>query len=172
MLEAGILEEDNRVELLDGLLVTTMTKNPPHTVVTEKLRRSLERALPPDFSVSSQQPVTTADSEPEPDVMIIRGQHEDYLRRHPSPSEVPLVVEVSDDSLTRDRGQKLAVYARAGIARYWIVNLRKWVVEAYADPTGATYRTRRDYAAGSSIPLVIDGAEVASISVDSFLPRR
>ncbi len=170
MRDAGILREDDRVELIEGLIVPKMTKNPPHRISTDSVRRELERALPAGYSVQVQDPITTGDSEPEPDVAVIRGNARDYPDRHPGPSDVVLVVEVSDDSLERDRGPKQRAYARAGIVAYWIVNLRDRVVEALREPRGETFAMRTAHRAGAEIPLVIDGREVARIHVDALLP--
>lgn len=170
MRDAGILDEDDKVELLDGQLVAKMTKNPPHTTATVLVQAALQRVLPSGYHVRAQEPVTTTDSEPEPDVLVARGDVRDYVQRHPGPDDVPLVVEVSDVSLRLDRGRKLAVYARAGIAWYWIVNLRDRVVEAYRDPDGVGYAAREEYGPGTQIPLVIEGSERARIPVDSILP--
>jgi Uma2 family endonuclease len=70
----------------------------------------------------AQEPITTADSEPDPDVMVVRGARRNYRERHPGPGDVGLVVEVADTTLQRNRGVKLRLYAAAGIPTYWIVN--------------------------------------------------
>lgn len=97
-----------------------------------------------------------------------RGARRDYADRHPGPNDIALVVEVADDSLSRDRGVKRALYARAGIAVYWIVNLR--TVEVFAGPSGDEYAQRADYLSGSAVPLVVAGQELTRIAVDSLLP--
>src|SRR5712692_8749886 len=103
MARAGILTEDDPVELLEGWLVTKMTKNPPHSVATHAIRRALDEMIPAGWFVDSQEPLTTDDSEPEPDAMVVRGHWRDYTERHPSPSAVVLVVEVADSTLQNDR---------------------------------------------------------------------
>lgn len=170
MRDAGILGEDDPVELLDGMLVAKMTKKPPHHLATGLVREALERVAPADCYVDSQEPITTADSEPEPDVVIVRGARREFSSRHPGPSDVALVVEIADDSIDRDRGSKAVVYARAGIACYWIVNLRARVVEVYGRPSGGAYSSRADFGPGSEIRFQIDGIEVARLRVDDLLP--
>ena len=121
MIQAGILTEDDPVELLEGWLVTKMSKNPKHRVATRLVREALEKALPPGWYVDSQEPLTTADSEPEPEVMIVRGETRHYLDHHPGPQDIALVVEVADSSLQRDRTLKKQIYAAAGISLYWML---------------------------------------------------
>jgi Uma2 family endonuclease len=124
--------------------------------------------IAPGYYVDTQEPITTHDSEPEPDVAVIRGARRDFADRHPGPEDVVLVVEVADDSLERDR-LEARLYADASIAVFWIVNLRTQTVEIYGRPSGARYEDRRDYTSGA-IPVVIDGSEVARVPVEALLP--
>lgn len=174
LIAGGVLTEDDPVELLEGWLVAKTPKNPAHRVATQFIRKALEACIPIGWYVDSQEPITTADSEPEPDVMVIQGRTEDYLARHPGPDKVVLVVEVSDTTLHSDRTLKKQLYARAGIPAYWIVNLGDRQVEAFDQPSTvgsrSTYGRRVDHAADGLIPLVIAGVEVARIPVQSLLP--
>ena len=172
MRDAGILDEDDRVELLDGLLVPKLTKHPPHSQSTWLVRAALERVAPADHFVNSRDAITTADSEPEPDVLLVRGSIRDYADRHPGPSEVSLIVEIADTTLRRDRGVKRKIYARAGIEHYWIVDLNARVVLSFSEPAGSRFATEDTYADGSEIPLVMGGIEIARIPVASLLPVR
>jgi hypothetical protein len=174
MAAAGILAEGDPVELLEGWLVRKMTKHPPHTLSTFLVRRSLERLLPGGWYVNSQEPITTAESEPEPDLFVARGDPREYAERHPGPAEVSMVIEVADSSLGYDRAMKKRIYARAGIAIYWIVNLIDRQIECYSDPSGPVdapdYRQRREYGIGETIPVMLDGEEVGSLPVQDLLP--
>jgi Uma2 family endonuclease len=170
MIAAGILTSDDPIELLAGLLVPKMPKNPPHRAVTRLTRCALESIIPSGWQVDTQDPITLADSEPEPDVSVVRGQTRDYLKRHPGPSEIGLVVEVADSSLDRDRGLKLAIYARAGVPVYWIVNLVDRRIEVYSRPSAAAYADRRDFSQGDEIPVALDGQEIGRIRVADLLP--
>ena len=120
-----------------------------------------------------QSVVTTAESEPEPDIAVVRGHELDYMSRHPGPAELALVVEVSASSLPRDRLEKVRIFARAAIPVYWIINLVNRRVEVYTDPTGPdsgpVYRTRHDYRAGDLVPFVVNGRELGPIP-DELLP--
>jgi Uma2 family endonuclease len=111
----GILTSEDRVELLEGWLVEKMTKNPPHRIATRRARVALERVVPAGWYVDTHEPITTADSEPEPDVAVIRGRTEDYPDRNPGADHVALIVEVADATLVRDRHVKaLSLGNRAG----------------------------------------------------------
>lgn len=170
MIDAGILTADDPIELLEGWLVTKMAKNRPHSLATRLTREALENIMPPGWYVDTQEPITTADSEPEPDVIVVRGNPRDYTARQPSPAEVALVVEVADTTLQTDRTLKLRLYARAGIPVYWILNLPEKQLEAYSDPSAenATYLHQRVYTMDKmdkDVPVVIDGQEIARLKV-------
>ena len=137
MIRAGVLESGAPIELLEGWLVTKMTKNPPHRVALRKTRIALERFVPAGWSIDSQEPITTVDSEPEPDLSVVRGDTAKLVNRHPRPDEVGLLVEVAEASLERDRGWRKRVYAAARIPVYWVVNLIDRQVEVFADPQDA-----------------------------------
>jgi Uma2 family endonuclease len=121
-----------------------------------------------------QSAVTTLESEPEPDVVVVRGGARDFVKRHPGPEQIGLVVEVADTSLTHDRTVKGRIYARAGIANYWIVNLIDRRIEVYSDPAPRArkpvYRARRDFGPGEAIPLSLGGRVIARVDVDALLP--
>ncbi|NJN19604.1 MAG: Uma2 family endonuclease [Oscillochloris sp.] len=116
---------------------------------------------------------TTADSEPEPDIVVVRGDRRDYPDRHPGPAEIGLVVEVSDTTLQRDRTIKQRLYAAAGIVCYWIANLPEGWIEVYQAPTGPTespqYARRNDYRRGTTVPLLLDGAQIGEVAVEDVL---
>ena len=99
MIREGILTDDDPVELLDGLLVPKMPRNPPHRIATRKTRQRLEACLPSGWYVDSQEPVTLPTSEPEPDVAVVRGSDAQYSDRHPGPADLGLLVEVADTTL-------------------------------------------------------------------------
>lgn len=170
MINAGILGEDDPVELLEGVLVTKMAKNPQHSLVTNLLREALARLISQGWYVNTQEPITFADSEPEPDVAVIQGALRQYADRHPGAEETALVIEVADSSLSRDRGQKKRIYARAGIPVYWIVNLIERKIEVYSEPSELDYQRRQDFESDEEITVVIEGRELGRIAVSELLP--
>lgn len=174
MIRTGILTEDDPVELLEGVLIPKMGKNPPHSAARRLLRYALEDIVPTGWSVDVQEPVTTDDSEPEPDLTVTRGDARRYLDRHPGPQDLALLVEVADASLARDRGPKKRLYAKARIPVYWILNLVDRQIEVFTDPFGPAdqpdYRQRRIYGPQDEVPVVIEGTEVGRIAVRDVLP--
>lgn len=171
MIRTGILTDDDPVELLEGCLVFKMPKNPAHRVATTLIRQALEKVVPTGWYVESQEPITLEDSEPEPDVVILKGEPRDYQERHPGPDEVALVVEVSDTTLARDQGIKKQLYARAGILVYWIVNLVDRQVEVFRNPSkGAGFQASDIIQAGEQVPVEISGQRIALLEVLDLLP--
>jgi Uma2 family endonuclease len=174
MVRHGILGEDDPVELLNGWLVTKMTQNTFHRAAVKLVYRSLDRIVPEGWYVDSQGPITLLASEPEPDVVLVRGDTRQYLDGHPGPGDVALVVEVADASVRRDRLLKKSIYARAKILVYWIVNLVERRVEVYSEPQGtgrqAGYRQHREYTVDEEVPLIIEEREIGRIPVRSLLP--
>ena len=118
MVRSGALGDNDPIELLNGWLILKMPKNPPHRAATRMVQQELQKVTPPGHYVDGQEPITLADSEPEPDAVIVRGKTRDYLDRHPGAADVELVVEVADSTLERDRTLKKTIYASAGIAVY------------------------------------------------------
>jgi len=174
MIQAGILVDGEPIELLEGWLVRKMTKNPPHEAVTRRARVCLENLVGDGWSVDTQAAITTLDSEPEPDVRVVRGDTAQFLDRHPQPEEIALVIEVADSSLQRDRTLKQRIYARAGIPEYWIVNLIDNQIERLTSPDDsgehAEYQTLEVFQGGDTVPLVLDGEQVGEIKVAEILP--
>jgi Uma2 family endonuclease len=123
-----------RVELIRGELFLKMTQSSLHTLSLRAVAEALATAFGPGFDVRQQLPLVLAeDGEPEPDVLVVPGSWRDY-REHPNQSQALLVVEISDTTLNYDRGEKASLYAEAGIADYWIVNLRNRTLEVYRQP--------------------------------------
>jgi Uma2 family endonuclease len=173
MIESGILNDEDKVELLEGYVVEKMPRNPPHDVVIQRLNKRLTRLNLVEWEVRIQSAITLPDSEPEPDVTLARGDDHTFANRHPFPAELGALIEVADSTLARDRQDKRRIYARADVPVYWIVNLVESQIEVYTNSSGtdaaATYGTRIDYRSGDLVPLVLDGVEVARIAVNDIL---
>jgi Uma2 family endonuclease len=174
MIRTGILTGDDPVELLEGWLVVKMPQNPPHRAAVRLIQQALERIVPGNWYVDTQAPITTAESEPEPDVVVVRGDTRQYLNRHPGPQDLALIVEVADTTVQRDRLLKKRLYALAGIPVYWIANLAECIFEVYTDPSGLDeqpdYRQCRDYGPTDEIPVAIEGVEIGRMAVRELLP--
>lgn len=173
MIARGFFAENERFELLNGVIVEKMTKNPPHASVTRKCVQLLTRLVPPSWSVFSQDPITLTTSEPEPDVTIVKGEAEDFVTRHPRAEDILLVIEVADCSLVTDRF-KAGIYAAAQIGHYWIVNIPERVIEVYSAPKlqgeGASYGERKVFQGDAEVPVEIEGKVVGQVRVSELLP--
>ncbi|MDX1991274.1 MAG: Uma2 family endonuclease [bacterium] len=174
MIEAGILTEEDRVELLEGWLVTKMPKNPPHSISTQLTRDVLAKIIPEGWFVTDQEPITTLTSEPEPDVTVVKGQRRDFRDHHPDPKDVAIVIEVSDSTLKYDRTLKLRLYAKVRIPVYWIINLPERRIEVYTEPTGegtkAHYEQQQNYGEGDMVPVILDGQGIGRVAAAEILP--
>jgi Uma2 family endonuclease len=134
LIELGILHEDEHVELIGGEMVVHEPQGSSHYTAARLVARALEMAFGPGWDVRQQGPIALDDeSEPEPDVAVVPGRIRDYRDAHPA--RPALAVEVSDSTLRFDRVRKSSLYARAGLADYWIVNVVNRVLEVYRDPT-------------------------------------
>jgi Uma2 family endonuclease len=132
--EAGLIPE--KTELLYGFVFNKMPKSPIHSYLLRRLAKLLEAIIGPGFMVRTEQPITMKHSEPEPDLVIIEGKDDDYIRRHPNTAE--LVVEIAVTSEDYDR-EKAAAYAAAGIKEFWIVLVSQKQIEIYTRPEGMKY---------------------------------
>lgn len=169
MAELGFFQ-DRRVELVDGVVYEFMSpQESPHATGVRKVSKALEPVFSPGYDARPQLPLAISpQSMPEPDLAVVVGEPDDYLHAHPSTAV--LIVEVADSSQIHDRKRKAKVYAAAGIADYWIVNLRHDAVEVLRDPHEGAYKTRRIYRRGETISPV--AKPEASVAVDDLLPRH
>ena len=174
LLEHGLLDEDDPVELLDGLLLVKEPQHSPHRTAVVLVARTLGRAFGDGWFVQVQSPIILDDrSEPEPDVCVVSGSPRDYVDAHPS--RPGLIVEVASSGLGVARGRKARAYARAEVLDYWIVNLVDRVLEVHREPARpGPARRAWGYAAierlgadGTVSPLA---AATARISVADLLP--
>ena len=150
MIQHGIFAEDEPIEFIRGEVVRKMPIGNAHAAIVKNLNRLLSARLPADLLVSIQDPIATEDSEPEPDVAILKFSDDFYASRRPVAMDVRLLIEVADSSLAFDREIKGSVYAAAGVIEYWIVNLNNTTIEVYLDPQvdEARYATARTVSAG------------------------
>jgi Uma2 family endonuclease len=155
---------DERLELLGGVLVKMSPQQPSHASAVQKLNAQLQKQLGDRFILRAQLPLALSDdSEPEPDIAVVALGN--YDREHPSTAL--LVIEVSDSSLRKDR-RKAAIYAAAGVAEYWIVNLSERTVEVCTIASGDRYAEARTFHEGDVVrPLALPEVEIA---VSEILP--
>lgn len=173
MIQDCILPDAERVELVEGLLVTKMGRKRPHVQAGVIGLRLLSAIVPAGWHVRKEDPVVASDwSKPEPDLAVVRGRDTDYGERDVTSADVALVVEIAESSLPVDRLDMARVYSTASIAIYWIINLVELQVEVYSDPGPAGYRSTQIFKPGETVPVVIDGIPVGQISVAELLPPR
>ena len=167
MIAAGLFAPGERVELIDGEILTVTPQGTLHATAIRLTEDALRSSFGPGFDVRAQLPIAAdAHSEPEPDIAVVLGTARDYRDAHPTTAL--LIVEVADATLDFDRQRKQILYARAGIPEYWIVNLIDRCVEVYRGPGPASYRSSRKCLPGEIIsPLAAPGAKIA---VSDILP--
>jgi Uma2 family endonuclease len=142
MVQAGILTEDDRVELIDGDILTMAPIGPRHAACVRRLNALLMASPVKDqFVVSVQDPISlpSAASEPQPDIALLAPPLSRYTDRHAEARDVLLLIEVADPSAADDRAKKLPVYARAGISEVWLVDLPNRGIERYRSPSPEGY---------------------------------
>lgn len=174
MIRLGILTEDDKVELLEGVIVNKMTKNQPHVTCVGLMNHLFTRLLSDGWFVNVEQPAQIASSLPEPDITVIRGKHRDYTNRRVPADQIGLLIEVSDTTLSFDRTTKLQAYGRGGVPVYWIVNLNERQIEVFTEPFAdektAGYKKREVFTEANQIAVVLDGQEITRIPVSDLLP--
>lgn len=170
MVEVGILDADDRTELLDGHIVEMVAQNVPHRAAVGKTSKAFQKALvDSNYWVQTQSTLPLdCRNVPEPDVAVLEGTPDDLLEGEPD--EIPLIVEVADTSLEKDRTTKLRCYAANGIPEYWIVNLQNETVEVYREPAEGEYRRRETMTWGEAVTPLFDDS--LSFEVDALLPQR
>ena len=151
-----------------------MPHNPPHDGTIELATDSFTPILPKGWRLRIQSAITLTDSEPEPDIAVVRGDKRTFTTRHPVPGDIGLLVEVSESTLDSDRLDKSRIYARSNVVCYWIINLVDHQIEVYTQPSGPVaspaYGSKQVYGVNDSVPLVLDGVSVATIAVRDLLP--
>jgi Uma2 family endonuclease len=148
-----------------------MTIYPLHAFAVESLADRIKALAIPGWCYRSQQPITLARSEPEPDGALARGEQADYCEQHPTPPNIGIVVEVAESSLRRDRGVRKRIYAKAAIPVYWIVNLVDKVVEVHASPQEGDYQPAKVFGKEDKLPIELDGKRVGEISIATLFGK-
>jgi Uma2 family endonuclease len=168
MAAAGILTEDDRVELIDGEIIQMPPIGSRHAACVGRLDRLFASQVGDAAQVRVQNPVRLNDqAEPEPDLALVKPRTDFYALAHPRPEDVLLIVEVADTSAGYDRSVKGPLYARAGIAEMWLVDLEGERIDVLRDPTPEGYRTAQPYQRDDRI--AIDALPQIEVAVDAIL---
>jgi Uma2 family endonuclease len=162
MAEAGILAPNDRVELIDGEIFDMVPIGSGHAAKTDRLTRLFARAATDGLAhLSVQRPLRLDPwNEPEPDVMLLKTRADDYQDRHPGAADVLLLVEVSQSSLSHDRGTKVPLYAKFGVPEVWIIDLNGAAIEVYRKPEGDAYALKERLTSGSLAPVLVAGVMI------------
>ncbi len=173
--ELGFLKASDRIELINGEIVYMAAKGVAHEVCITRLCRELPKCIDDAITIRCQSPIEIYPfSEPEPDFAFVRNRTDDYISGHPKSTDILLVIEVSDSSITYDQTTKLLLYAENNIADYWIFNLLDRVLECYSDPYQNEYgkwdyRSKKAYLPADSV--TIPGLlEAKAISLEKVFP--
>ena len=170
MTRAGILSEDDRVELIEGEIVVMSPVGSRHAACVDILAELLIRAADHRTAVRVQSPIGLGEStEPQPDVCVLHRREDAYSESLPQPDDVLLVIEVSDTSLDFDRRIKARLYARHGIRHFWLVDLAGHTVEVHGGPGPDGYGERSVHAVGDRVP--VPGLEI-DLEVGTLFPYQ
>ena len=169
MAEVGILKSDERVELIEGEIIVMPPIGPEHADEVNQFNAVFAPSAPGRFRISIQNPVQLDDgSEPQPDVTLLRLRPEGYRSAHPAPTDVLLVVEISDSSLAYDRDIKAHIYGRNAIPETWVRNLAEGCIERFTQPGPDGYALHTVHRRGETLtPVSLPDLE---IEVDDLLP--
>jgi len=157
MAEVGILRHDDRVELIEGEIIQMAAIGLRHSSCLAELNRRLVPAIGDRALLWPQNPVRLPrDTEPQPEIVLLRPRTDRYARDSARPADILLLVEIADSSYRFDRLVKLPLYARAGVAEVWIVDLNRDVVEVHRQPTATGYASFEPVTRGGRLaPLAL-----------------
>ena len=171
IVEAGLLEEYRHVYLWDGRLCERMGINRPHVYGVKSLFLALVAICADEFAPETEAPMAFRfhDSAPQPDIKVLRGRTKDFMQRMPTTADVALVVEVTDTTLSKDRGLVIT-YAIEEIPVYWLLNIPANRLEVYAAPVAGVYTSITFFDPAQDAPVVLDGREIGRVRVADLLP--
>jgi len=168
MREAGILGEDEQVELLNGELINMSPKGCKHAAYLGVFMDLLFPLIPEYSALRVQDPVVLSDySEPEPDLAIVKRRKDFYVNAHPSGPDIYLIIEIADKSLSFDREYKRKYYAESSIPEYWIINIQDEEIEIFKEPADGDYKSKEVIKRGDNVSIEIMGISFNSNSVFS-----
>ncbi len=169
MIESGVFDENDQIELLNGVIIEKMPKGTKHATLNDIVATRFINELGHRACVRNQNPIWLDEfSEPEPDIVLAAPPFERYFENHPTPEEILLILEIADSTLEYDRNTKGAAYARAGIRQYILLNVQEKTLEDYREPGADGFQSKQTYRSGQSFNLV--AFPEISLPVKDFLP--
>jgi Uma2 family endonuclease len=170
MAEVGLLNEDSRVELVDGEIVEMAPIGSSHGGEVKYFNNKFVSLLHGKVIVSIQDPIILdGHTEPQPDIALLRWRDDFYRKANPHAEDVLLIVEVSDSTLRYDRDVKVSLYARNGIPEVWLLDVQNRQLEIYREPSNGTYRQRDACQTGHIAPILCPDA---TIDLAELFPNR
>ncbi|MEH2252177.1 Uma2 family endonuclease [Nostoc sp.] len=154
MIESGILTEDDRVQLIRGEIIEMSPIGTKHAACVKCLNKLLSSKLRDRILIAIQDPVVLDNnSEPQPDVALLKPRDDFYATAHPQPQDIFLLIEVSDSTVMYDREEKIPLYAEANIIEVWLVDINEQIVEVYQQPTAAGYQLMQKFTCGQTLSI-------------------
>lgn len=160
MIEAGILC-DRAVELIAGDILKMSPEGSLHRYINHTVADYLRSILGTQAIVSEAHPITLPDSEPEPDIVVVRSPYTLYFNHHPHPEDVYWLIEIADGTLVKDLGIKKTIYAQAKIREYWVIDLTSNVLNVFQNPAIEDYQIKQHYQEGFISPLAFPHLQIA-----------
>ena len=160
LVDSGVLAE-KKVELLEGEIIAMSPEGIPHSYTHQSVSDYLRELLKGKAYVRDAHPITLDNSEPEPDIAIVRLPHTIYAQHHPYPEDIYWLIEISNQTLTKDLEQKTITYARNGIAEYWVIDLKNNKLIVHTQPQDNSYAQIVGYQAGTISPLAFPQIAIA-----------
>ena len=168
MIKSGVLN-NRSVELLEGEIIEVSPESPLHRFTNDSIAEYLRKQLQGRAKVFEAHPITLDNSEPEPDISIVRLPNTNYLDRHPYSEDIYWSIEVSSTTLQDDLNLKKKIYAKAGINEYWVVDLKNTKLIVFREPSGNDYKIKDTFNRGVIAPLAFPNIEMF---VDNLLAHN
>lgn len=169
MIKSGVFNEDDHIELLNGVIIEKMPKGTKHSSANDRAARVFYKTLDENVIIRNQNPIWLDEfSEPEPDIVLAMKNAGEYENSHPTPKDILLILEIADSTLAYDRNTKSLAYARAGIRQYILLNVQEKTLEDYREPGADGYGSKQTYRTGQSFNLV--AFPNISFRAEDFLP--
>ena len=170
----GEFSASKAAELLEGVVVPKVRQSLKHEAALERIQDVLGKLVPNGWHMRIQQPFVTGNSQPEPDVAVVRNALDNYEGRSPAPEDVAIVIEVADASLLMDRRLKNRIYSRANIPTYWLLNLLDSQLEVLTQPSGPVqlpaYQEERTYRIDDRVDVIVLEDVGQLVRVGDFIP--
>lgn len=171
MIESGVFDENDAIELLNGVIIEKMPKGTKHSSANDRAARVFYRTLNENVIIRNQNPIWLDEfSEPEPDIVLAADSPDEYEKSHPTPKDIFLILEIADSTLGYDRNTKGLAYARAGIKQYILLNVQEKTLEDYREPGADGYGSKQTHRAGGSFDLV--AFPEITFQAEDFLPTE